>query len=200
MVRNLHTLRRPSLILIVGFVGICSASVVQASLETDLLDETEIEVPAVEPEDVWVDQPELAVLDDIVESIDEVTTIDAVDPVIELFEEEVILEEQPEDIFEPVDEVTVTDDVDPGIEEFEDVVILDDQALDAGDIGEVGSGTDVPIEWVLRDGDQAVMYTMAGAGGIDDAAEEIASRAAETAANRSLDQIDATLPDGAKPK
>ena len=167
MVRNLRSLRRPSLLLTVGFVGICSASGAQASLETDLLDETEIEVPAVELEDVWVDQPELAVLDDIVESIDEVTTMDAVDPVIELFEEE---------------------------------VILDDQASDAGDIGEVGSGTDVPIEWVLRDGDQAVMYTMAGAGGIDDAAEEIASRAAETAANRSLDQIDATLPDGAKPK
>jgi len=55
----------------------------------------------------------------------------------------------------------------------------------------------VPVEWVIRDVDPVIMYSMAGAGGIDDPAEEVASRAAEQAASRSLDQIDASLPEDA---
>ena len=52
---------------------------------------------------------------------------------------------------------------------------------------------------MLRDADQVVMYNWRG-GGIDDTADDVASRAAEKAASRSLDQIDAALPDSANLK
>jgi hypothetical protein len=94
----------------------------------------------------------------------------------------------PDDIVEPADVVE-------SVAEEPDVEIVEDLPKDA-----VDSVADVPIEWVIRDSDQIAMYSLTGAGGIDDTADDVASRAAETAANRSLDQIDAALPDSANLK
>ena len=116
-----------------------------------------------------------------------------------LVEAEEVLVDQPElvapyDIVEPVDEVAPIDVVGSVTEEPE-VEIVEDLPKDA-----VDPLADVPIEWMLRDADQALMYSMSGAGGIDDTADDVASRAAEKAASRSLDQIDAALPDSANLK
>ena len=73
--------------------------------------------------------------------------------------------------------------------------MVEDQPKDA-----VDPLADIPIEWMLRDADQVAMYSMSGAGGIDDAADDVASRAAEKLASRSLDEIDAALPVSANPK
>jgi hypothetical protein len=98
----------------------------------------------------------------------------------------------PDDIVEAVDEVAPIDVVDPVIEEPE-VEIVEDQPKDAVD------PFVIPTAWMLRDADQVVMYNWRG-GGIDDTADDVASRAAEKVASRSLDEIDAALPVSANPK
>jgi hypothetical protein len=122
-----------------------------------------------------------------------------VDPVIE--EPEVGIQvdptiEEPQVIVDPViEEPEVGIQVDPTIEEPWEPVMVEDQPKDA-----VDPLADIPIEWMLRDADQVAMYSMSGAGGIDDAADDVASRAAEKVASRSLDEIDAALPVSANPK
>jgi hypothetical protein len=181
---NVRTLRRRSLLLTLGVTGLFAATGAQASVIDGVGEDIQIEVPPVEAEEVSVDQPELSAPDDIVEAFDEVAPIDVVDPVIE--EPEVGIPVDP-----TIEEPQII--VDPVIEETE-VEIVEDQPKDAVD------PFVIPTGWVLRDdADQVVMYNWRG-GGIDDTADDVASRAAEKAASRSLDQIDAALPDSANLK
>ena len=174
MSANVRTLRRRSLLLTLGFTGLFAASGAQALVIDGAVEDAQIEVLPVEAEEFSVDQPELAAPDDIVEPVDEVAPIDVIDQAIE--EHEVGIQ------------------VDPTIEEPWEPVMIEDQPKDA-----VDPLADIPIEWMLRDADQVVMYSMSGAGGIDDTADEVASRAAEKAVSRSLDQIDTAVPHGARP-
>ena len=181
--RIFNSLRRRSLFFTVGVLGLCAASGAQQSVIDGVTEDIQIEVPPVEAEEVSVDQPELSAPDDIVEAFDEVAPIDVVDPVIE--ESEVGIPVDP-----TIEEPQII--VDPVIEEPE-VEIVEDQPKDAVD------PFVIPTAWMLRDADQVVMYNWRG-GGIDDTADDVASRAAEEAASRSLDQIDAALPDSANLK
>ena len=218
---NVRKLRRRSLFLTLGFTGLFAASGAQASVIDAAVEDTQIEVLPVEAEEFSVDQPELAAPDDIVEPVDEMAPIDVIDQAIEehevgiqvdpaIEEPQVIVDptiEEPQVIVDPVieePEVGIQVDpaieepqviVDPTIEEPWEPVMVEDQPKDA-----VDPLADIPIEWMLRDADQVAMYSMSGAGGIDDAADDVASRAAEKLASRSLDEIDAALPVSANPK
>jgi hypothetical protein len=181
---SFRKLLRRSLFFTVGVLGLCAASGAQEYVIDDVAEDIQIEVLPVEAEEVSVDQPELAAPDDIVEPVDEVTPIDVVDPVIE--EPEVGIPVDPA-IEEP--EIYIY----PAIEEPE-VEIVEDLPKEA-----IDPLADIPIEWMLRDADQVMMYSMSGAGGIDDTADEVAARAAEKAVSRSLDQIDIAPSDGPRP-
>jgi hypothetical protein len=220
---NVRKLRRRSLFLTLGFTGLFAASGAQALLIDAAVEDTQIEVLPVEAEEFSVDQPELAAPDDIVEPVDEMAPIDVIDQAIEehevgipvdptIEEPQIIVDpvieepevgiqvdptiEEPQVIVDPViEEPEVGIQVDPTIEEPWEPVMVEDQPKDA-----VDPLADIPIEWMLRDADQVAMYSMSGAGGIDDAADDVASRAAEKVASRSLDEIDAALPVSANPK
>jgi hypothetical protein len=101
------------------------------------------------------------------------------------------------DMAETTDAVMPILAIDPVVEEPVEAAIFTDTLAEAVEDSAGESVTEVPVEWVMRDVDPVIMYSMAGAGGIDDPAEEVASRAAEQAASRSLDQIDASLPEDA---
>lgn len=101
------------------------------------------------------------------------------------------------DMAETTDAVMPILAIDPVVEEPVEAAIFTDTLAEAVEDSAGESVTEVPVEWVMRDVDPVIMYSMAGAGGIDDTAEEVASRAAEQAASRSLDQIDASLPENA---
>lgn len=101
------------------------------------------------------------------------------------------------DIAETTDAVMPILAIDPVVEEPVEAAIFTDTLAEAVEDSAGETVTEVPVEWVMRDIDPVIMYSMAGAGGIDDTAEEVASRAAEQAASRSLDQIDASLPENA---
>jgi len=143
--------------------------------------------------------PEPMTLTDVVDSVA------IVDPVVDEPQDVALLSELPADMSDQSD-AAVSDMVklvdapmpdgvlDPVLDETKVIATLMDSA-DAVSDAAGGSMTDVPIEWVMRDGTPDIMYSMMGSGSIGDTAEEVASRAAEQAANRSLDQIDSTLPE-----
>ena len=86
--------------------------------------------------------------------------------------------EAPTDVVDEVVEVT----------DFSDQTgeVIDDKIADV-----VTGGTDpVPVEWVERSFEPDVMYSMMSFGGFEDNADDVASRAAEQAANHALDSID----------
>jgi hypothetical protein len=202
MAFNLLTLRH-RLILALSMTGFVAASGAQAVAVVGLVDDVQVEGVGIEASaeavDLSADQPEVAVPYDMVETVDAVMPIAIVDPVVEEPQEVALIEDAvplPYDLVGSVDDVMPITVVDPVVDETKVIVALNDLPTEVVDDSTGGAVTEVPIEWVMRD-DPVFMYSMAGAGGIDDTAEEVASRAAEQAANRSLDQIDAALPESA---
>ena len=128
---------------------------------------------------------------DAVEPID---VLYAVDPVVELptdVEAEVEVE-APVDVVEPIEVVYY---VDPVVEWPTGVETEVEAPTDIIEDKVVEDVNEVPIEWVLRDFDPGIMYSAMGGVGLEDNSDEIASRAAEQAANRTIDNLETALPD-----
>ncbi len=122
------------------------------------------------------------------ETVEPIEVMYAVDPVVELPIEVEVAIDEPADIAEVevvVEDPTDTTEVEVAVEEPADT--LEDNVVE--------SYNEVPIEWMLRDFEPGIMYSAMGGAGLEDNADEIASRAAEQAANRTIDNIETTLPD-----
>lgn len=119
------------------------------------------------------------------DEIELIEAVDAVDPAIESIEPVELIEAV--DLIEPL---IITDPVNeiPGEVELELVTELQP---DVPEVEVTDIPTEIPAEWQRNDFEPGVMYSTMS---FDSNADDIATRAAEQAAGRTLDQIDAAEP------